>query len=816
MVEGFPPAFKASGVRQHEYIKDSQNVGEYLEKLFGRLSALLFHIDRQTNNVLVRGGHLPKKLNQWATEARAMKSQVSDLLKEQENSVKCGELVEIGIRMITHLKKCPFKDEMMYDKPIPVIIRNQESSSEEPSRRLEEKYKVEESYLEGKQMDHKRSGAEQSLNTLRGCDVQKDHYGGTSAGTSLTEVELQKENVSATRVKDQGSEPISTSESNPGTAIFVEESFAMPDAVVSKIFFPVDSNSSSLSIFTEGDIKPKISKNMPISVCGFVSQQRVESEHHREFEELDKMRTSRDAEKYSGKQQKTEPTSSNTERIKHHEESVRGPIHFQEKGHYSVVLENKHLQLKLDSQIISIGDYPPLNTSPVNAMLSLVEQDLHELPAKPNYPNASILFLQRNKHLTLIHSSFFDSMPDLCFLDMSDTKIRILPSSLFKLSKLKVLLLRNCICLEKLPPEIGNLSRMEALDLSGTELYDLPDEIGLLALLRSLQLSFYAPDDESEYEDFPSRLVSPSFFSELKNIEALSVSVHPEDYRWNETVTLIIKDISNLEVLSYLKFYFPQVETFESFIQTSPSWKERRLSKFDFTVGQNVKRIASRVPDEVESLFSQEERCLRYVNGDKASPLIKSVLIRVTSFYLDHHTEVRSLSDFDNSNLQGLKFCVVRECPKMQAVLVEKNAGSAFPCLEYLGIYFLWELKHVWKPAPPVGRVKRIFKPPAPSRNFEALRYLTISTCPKLRFILWESMLQCLTNLEELLVEDCEGVEKIIKEENKKVKYENDVLPGLRKLVLRYLPELMCLGCGVRFSEDKISVHGCPKWIGNS
>ncbi|XP_057781400.1 putative disease resistance RPP13-like protein 1 [Salvia miltiorrhiza] len=584
--------------------------------------------------------------------------------------------------------------------------------------------------------------------------------------SSSTEVELQKENVAATPVENQGSEPPSTSDSTP-----------VPDAVVPKTF-PVDSSSSSLSI----EIKD--------------SEAKISVKHQREIQEVD------------------EPTSSsNAKRSMHHQESIASPIYFQEEGHYLVVLKDKHLRLELiNNQSFLIGDSP----SAVKPMLSLVEKDLHELPEKPNYPNSLILLLQRNKRLSLIHRSFFDTMPDLSFLDMSDTKIRNLPSSLFELSKLKVLLLRNCICLEELPHEIGKLRRMEALDLSGTELYELPDEISELTLMRSLQLSFYGPDDESEYDDLPSRLVSPSFLSELKGIEALSVSVHPEDQRWTKTVADMIKDVSRLERLSYLHFYFPQVETFESFIQTSPAWKKQSLRKFELTVGQNVKRIASRVPDEVESLFSREERCLRYVNGDKVLPLIKSALTHVTSFYLDHHTETRSLSEFDNSNFDGLKFCLVRECPKMQAILDEENAGSAFPCLEYLGIYFLWELKQVWKPAPQAGRVKRIFKTPTPLRSFEALRFLIISTCPKLCFILRESMLQCFAKLEELIVEDCERVEEIIKKENEKVKYENNALPSLRKLELRYLPELVGLGCGIRLSKEEISVYGCPKLIPNS
>ncbi|KAG6395269.1 hypothetical protein SASPL_145911 [Salvia splendens] len=630
-------------------------------------------------------------------------------------------------------------------------------------------------------------------------------------------VDPQKENVAESRVVSLGSEPISASESKPHTEIFIEESSYMLDRVIS-MDSAAGSNPSSLSghetkqqfaeeIEEEGVVSGDSETEM--SMSGFYSPQRVEQECHGEILAVNE-------------QQETELISSNVEeltstiaeRSKHLEENVTGPIYFQEKELYVVVLEDKDILLKFDNHVIFIGAYPslsPHNSSPLNAVLNLVEQHLHELPLKPDYPDSLVLFLQRNRRLTLIHPLFFDNMPELRFLDLSDTKIRILPSSLFKLSKLKVLLLRNCICIEKLPPEIGELEKMEVLDLSGTELYDLPAEISQLDHMKRMHLSFYGPDDESEYELLPCQLVSPSFLSEMEGIQSLSISVHPEDHRWTEAVACIINDISKLEMLSSLHFYFPEIEMFENFIETSPSWNNQSLSKFEFAVGQDVKRIVSRVPDEVESLFSQHERCLRYVNADKTSSLIKSVITRATAFYLDHHTGIRSLSEFDISSFRSMKFCIIRECPKMQVILDEKNARGAFPCLEYLGIYFIWELRQIWEPLSQASRLKRIFKAPIPVRNFEALKYFMIKTCPKLRFIFWESMLLCLANLEELVVEDCEGMVKIIEGESKNLKYQDNVLPRLRKLILAYLPELVSFGCSIRMSEEKISVYGCPK-----
>lgn len=473
-----------------------------------------------------------------------------------------------------------------------------------------------------------------------------------------------------------------------------------------------------------------------------------------------------------------------------------------EKDHYSFIMKDNFIKLELDNRTISIWDCPSsgqLENLSVNHGLNLIEQDLRLLSEKPDYPNSFLLFLQRNNHLTQIHDSFFNSMPDLRFLDMSDTRIRILPSSLFNLSKLKVLMLRNCVCLENLPSEIGSLSLMEVLDLSGTELYSLPDEIGKLTLLSYMQLSFYGPDDESEYAHLPSGLISLNFLSHLKALQSISITVHPDDHRWTKIAACIIKDVGMLGMLRYLELYFPEVDMFMNFIGKSPSWKNRKLRKFRFVVGRNVKRIASRVPNEIESLFDKHGQCLKFVNGDKVPRVIRTVLQRVEAFYLDHHIKIRSLSKFGLSNFLSLKFCLVRECPKIQAILDEYSIRGAFPCLEYLGVYYLWELEH-------------ICKTPRFSRSFQSLMYLTVSTCPKLKFILWESMLPCLSNLKELVVEDCESLEIIVKEEEKKVNRDAIMLPaGLRKVVLHYLPMLVSLGNGLCLSDDKISVYGCPK-----
>lgn len=429
--------------------------------------------------------------------------------------------------------------------------------------------------------------------------------------------------------------------------------------------------------------------------------------------------------------------------------------------------------------------------------VNLMERNNLNLDEKPVSPNLVLLFLQRNNRLTHIPSSFFSQMPALSFLDLSNTRIRKLPSSLFALANLQVLLLTGCLCLDTLPSDIEKLKNLTVLDVLGTDLYSIPKEIGELTQLRHLHLSFFGPDYGSGYTRLPPELIPPGVISQLRSLRALSIVVHPEDNRWKKIVSDIVIHVGRLEMLRYLQFYFPTAEDLKSFIEESPYWKNKTLRRFKFIVGQNIMRIISRVPDEVESMYDQHDQCLKFVNGNhEVTEAMKSVLNHVTAFYLDHHLEIKSLSEFGISNLEGLRFCVVRECPNMQNIIGEFRS---FPNLEYLGLHYLWKLERVWEDRVALG-------------SFKELKYLMVGTCPKLEYIASHSIFECLTNLEIFIIEDCESLKSVVSE-NETVEYDYALfLPRLNKLVLRHLPQLVALWGG-RFPLEgrEISIQCCPK-----
>ena len=79
------------------------------------------------------------------------------------------------------------------------------------------------------------------------------------------------------------------------------------------------------------------------------------------------------------------------------------------------------------------------------------------------------------------------------------------------------------------PPEIGELSHLEVLDLEGTEIIDLPATIGKLTNLRCLKVSFYGYNNSSRKNHHLDTVIPQNVISNLLQLEELSIDVNPND-----------------------------------------------------------------------------------------------------------------------------------------------------------------------------------------------------------------------------------------------------------------------------------------------
>ncbi|XP_074281399.1 disease resistance protein RPS2-like [Silene latifolia] len=452
--------------------------------------------------------------------------------------------------------------------------------------------------------------------------------------------------------------------------------------------------------------------------------------------------------------------------------------------------------IKVDAQL---KEPPPLQIWEQATVIFLMDNNFSTLPSNPLCPSLVSLFLQRNRYLRAIPASFFDSMHSLTNLNLSQTRIRSLPDSLFTLKSLEVLLLRDCEHLIILPLAIGQLTALQVLDCQGTELLNLPDTISELASLKSMKVSFYGSIKNSEYDNLPRKLIGDRTISILP-LEELGMFVHPGDRRWTISVSDITKEVSCL-LLTALYFHFPGLESLEYFLQGSPSWNNGNVMDFNFIVGHDFKHALSIVTRDAELMHSNSERCLRFVNGETIPQGVMEVLKRATSLYLDHHFTIYSLSECGVDNMNDLRICILSDCPELQAIIHHAEGEKVIlPSLEYLSLNSLWSLEAIISGHHLIAE-----------ESFNRLTFLSLRACPKLAHVFTLSMMKNLPKLEELVIEDCVSLKYIFSEDDQLGSEEFFVLPCLKVLKLYYLPHLCEIGRLSWPNVEYMNFYNCPK-----
>ncbi|KAL6328843.1 hypothetical protein AAG906_003860 [Vitis piasezkii] len=429
------------------------------------------------------------------------------------------------------------------------------------------------------------------------------------------------------------------------------------------------------------------------------------------------------------------------------------------------LLENEIREVLVNSQFLLQGG-KGLTKAPKDdaweeaTEIHLMNNKFSELPKSPNCPQLCALFLQKNPSLQVIPPLFFQRMPILQILDLSHSKIRSLPQSLYGLAQLQRLFLRGCNLFMELPPEVRKLSNLKVLDLEGTEIIRLPVDVGKLTNLTCLKMS----------------IIPQGVMSNLFHLKELIIDVNPNDKRWNPNVEEIVEEVCNLDRLEALQLYFSEL-------------------------------IISRLPLEAIAKFEEEERCLKYVNGKGIPTKIEEVLELATTLFLDRHSIATGLSEFGIENMRNLKVCVLGECDEIQTITdadEDDDGGVVLKSLEYLNLYYMKNLRSIWKG--PLGW-----------RSLSHLKALVLHTCPQLTTIFTWNEAFYLINLEELVVEDCPKIESIVVTPDPtateprlwRARY---LFLKLRKISLHYMPKLVSFSNGLRISPilEWMSFYDCP------
>ena len=408
-----------------------------------------------------------------------------------------------------------------------------------------------------------------------------------------------------------------------------------------------------------------------------------------------------------------------------------------------------------------LQDFPDSKEWEDASRISLMNNQLCTLPKSLSCHNLSTLLLQRNNGLRAIPFSFFNSMHVLRVLDLHGTGIISLPSSISKLIHLRGLYLNSCASFTGLPHTIRKLEKLELLDIQGTKLSFLHIERLIWLTCLRISLSSFSLGIKSG---------SISAFVSLEEFcvdDDLSVEWPDEDLK------IVTEEVATLQKLTSLQFCFPTVDSLDLFVHRSPAWKKISHFSFQFSVGHQ---------DSTSSHFLKSSdyrslNCLKLVNGGGRHPVITEVLTVTDAFGLINHKGVSTLSDFGIHNMKNMLVCSVEGCNEIRTIIC--GNGVANSVLENLDILYIKN----------VPKLRSIWQGPVPEGSLAQLTTLTLTKCPELKKIFSNGMIQQLSKLQHLRVEECHQIEDIIMDSENQV-LEVSALPRLKTLVLIDLPKL--------------------------
>ena len=407
--------------------------------------------------------------------------------------------------------------------------------------------------------------------------------------------------------------------------------------------------------------------------------------------------------------------------------------------------------------------------------ISLMDNELHSLPETPDCRDLLTLLLQRNENLIAIPKLFFTSMCCLRVLDLHGTGIKSLPSSLCNLTVLRGLYLNSCNHLVGLPTDIEALKQLEVLDIRATKLSLC--QIRTLTWLKLLRVSLSNFGRGSHTQN------QSGYVSSFVSLEEFSIDIDSSLRSWVKNGNIIAREVATLKKLTSLQFWFPTVQCLEFFVSSSPAWADFFIRTnpawedvyftFRFVVGCQ-KLTCFQI---LESFDDPGYNCLKFINGEGMNDAIRKVLAKTHAFGLINHKRVSRLSDFGIENMNDLFICSIEGCSEIETII--NGTGITKGVLEYLQhlqVNNVLELESIWQGPVHAGSLTR-------------LRTLTLVKCPQLKRIFSNGMIQQLSKLEDLRVEECDQIEEVIMEsENNGL--ESNQLPRLKTLTLLNLPRL--------------------------
>ncbi|KAM4087566.1 hypothetical protein ACB094_07G003900 [Castanea mollissima] len=411
--------------------------------------------------------------------------------------------------------------------------------------------------------------------------------------------------------------------------------------------------------------------------------------------------------------------------------------------------------------------------------IALFDVEFSDLPKRLEFPQLNFILLGDKGNSSAIPNHFFEGVKELKILVLFKARIS-LPSSLSSLHNLQSLVLFNCQ-LENVAI-IGELKNLKALTLSGSNIKQLPIEIGQLTRLQLLDLKRCTRLE----------VIPPNVLSNLKRLEELymksSFNKWQVDGESTERNNTRVSELDYLSHLTTLCIHIPNAK-----ILPKASLFEK-LERYDILIGNDWDGhwFWEREIDSVDEFKFSKMVKLELDRRFQAEDGIIILLKRCEYLDLAPKEGLKNiLYEVDKEGFPQLKHLYVRNGTEIQYIInLVGFQHIVFPLLEFLSLDNMTNLEKICHGHDQLAM-----------GSFRSLKKLEVSKCHELKFVFSLTMLGCFSQLQEIVIKNCKVMSAIVAEERKHEIQVNDITDDvktniadfsqLRSLDLQNLPNLM-------------------------
>ncbi|KAF3438297.1 hypothetical protein FNV43_RR21059 [Rhamnella rubrinervis] len=389
-----------------------------------------------------------------------------------------------------------------------------------------------------------------------------------------------------------------------------------------------------------------------------------------------------------------------------------------------------------------------------------------------------------------IPDCFFTHMNRLTILDLSNSSIEKLPTSVYNLQCLTSLVLKDC-CNLRYMSSLENLKALRRLDLCNTGIIELPQGIDTLTNLRYLNLKC------------PIKVIPDGILCKLSRLQYLAL-----DHR--KTFPIRGEEIASFRKLETLKSSFRDLNDFNTCVD---SWKDGGPTDYSLAVrndcffNEQMEYDYKTIGNSVYLNYDDDASVSR---GGERSLMLPN---RIKSLEIEKLDNVDVVTSFCDRRAFDLRKLVIRSCGSIKQLLpCSCFSVPAFQSLKSLYLNYLPNLSDLIE-------AERSALSALHTATFSCLKEIEIYYCHDIKRLFTPGLLYNLQNLEYLEVGKCYQMVEIIEPSGEVDAQEasssiSSTLPKLCHMLLYGLPELkiFCSNTRMGFRSLKhIYIEDCPK-----